>query len=413
MTARGTYLDRLLDRPLAAAFKELPAILLVGPRAGGKTTTARHLVPNIARLDRPAEAAPFRADADAALAAQDRPLVLDEWQEVPDVLGAVRRAVQSDHRPGQFILTGSVRNELTGRTWPATGRVVRMSLYGLTEREVVGHLGHEPFIDRLARADLSLFRAAKPTLNVSAYIELALRGGFPDVVVGNLSAEARRLWLDGYVEDLLTHDVPGIIRAPARLRRYFQALAINSAGSPTEKTLYEAAGIDYKTAKSYQDLLSAVYILDVVPSFQGRRLERMVKMPKRYIVDPALMAVGLRSDSRTILRDGDLMGRVLDTFVMAQLRPEIGISTLRPQLCHLRETHGRHEVDIVGDLATGIVGIEVKATASPTKADVAHLVDLRERLRAKFLAGAVLHTGPGAFQLSERIFALPISSLWA
>lgn len=408
-----TYLGRLLDRPLAAAFKELPAILIVGPRAAGKTTTALHLVPNIARLDRPAEAAAFRDDPDAALDAQDRPLVLDEWQDVPDVLGAVRRAVQKDRHPGQFILTGSVRNELTGRTWPATGRIARMSMYALTRREAAGHLGHEPFIDRLARADMSLFRAATPAPNVTAYIEMALESGFPDVVLGRLSGEARQLWLDSYVDDLLTHDVPGVIRAPTRLRRYFEALAINSAGLPEEKTLYDAAGIDHKTAKSYQDLLAAVYVLDVVPAFATRRLARMVKTPKRYVVDPALMAVGLRLDSRAVMRDGDLVGRVLDTFVMAQLRPEIGISALRPRVYHLREKNGRHEVDILCDLATGVVGIEVKAAAAATTGHAAHLIDLRERLRDKFLAGAVLHTGPGIFRLGDRIFALPISSLWA
>ena len=75
----GAYVGRLLDRPLIAAFKELPALMIVGPRAAGKTTTAGHLVPNIVRLNRPAEAAAFRADPDAALAAQEEPVVLDPF----------------------------------------------------------------------------------------------------------------------------------------------------------------------------------------------------------------------------------------------------------------------------------------------------------------------------------------------
>ena len=409
----GAYVGRLLDRPLIAAFKELPALMIVGPRAAGKTTTAGHLVPNIVRLNRPAEAAAFRADPDAALAAQEEPVVLDEWQEVPEVLGAVRRAVEQDKRAGRFILTGSVRNDLVGRVWPGTGRITRVSLYGLTMRELEGRLDDTPFIDRLARADLSLFRVPSPTPDVTGYIEIAMRSTFPDVLLGALSEPARRLWLDSYVDQMLTHDVPGTIRAPARLRRYFEALAINSAGLPKEESVYTAAGIDHRTAKSYQDLLSAVYVLDVIPSFESKRLERMVKMPKRYIVDPAFMGVALGIDSRAITRDGDLVGRVLDTFVMAQLRPEVQVSTLRPRLHHLREVHGRREIDILGDLATGVVGIEVKASAAPSRDDAAHLIHLRDRFKTNFLAGAVLHTGPRPFQISDRIFALPISTLWA
>lgn len=406
------YLGRLLDKHLAAAFTELPAVMLVGPRAAGKTRTARHLVPTVARLDRPADAAPFMADPDAALAAYDTPLVIDEWQEVPEVLGAVRRAVESDSRAGRFILTGSVRNDLIGEVWPGTGRITRMSLYGLTQREIEGRAKDDPFLDRLARIDISLFRAAKPTPDVKGYIELALRSGFPEVVLRDLSSRARQLWLDSYVDDLLTHDVPGIVRRPERLRKYFEALSINSAGLPKEESLYTAAGIDHKTAKSYQDLLTDVYVLDVVPSYEGRRLARMVKMSKRYIVEPALMTAGLHLDARAVMRDGDLIGRVLDTFVMAQLRPEIELSALRPRLYHLREEHGRREIDILGDVAHGVIGIEVKATAAPDSSDAVHLIHLRDRLKAQFLVGAVLHSGPGVFQLSERIFALPISSLW-
>lgn len=81
---------------------------LTGPRATGKTTTARRHAASVVRLDRPAEAAAFRADPDAALRAQPEPLLLDEWQAVPAVLGAVKRAVDDDPRPGRFLLTGSV-----------------------------------------------------------------------------------------------------------------------------------------------------------------------------------------------------------------------------------------------------------------------------------------------------------------
>jgi hypothetical protein len=102
------YLPRLVDNLIRELLNELPAVLVVGPRAAGKTTTAARHAVTLVRLDRPAEAAAFRADPDAALASFDEPVALDEWQEVPTVLGAVKRAVDEDPRPGRFLLTGSV-----------------------------------------------------------------------------------------------------------------------------------------------------------------------------------------------------------------------------------------------------------------------------------------------------------------
>jgi predicted AAA+ superfamily ATPase len=129
------YVPRLVDGMLADLLAQLPAIMLVGPRAAGKTTTARRLARSVVRLDQAGQAAAFRADADVALAAFDEPVLLDEWQEVPEVLGAVKRAVDDDPRAGRFVLTGSVWADMSAATWPGTGRVVRIPLYGLTIRE--------------------------------------------------------------------------------------------------------------------------------------------------------------------------------------------------------------------------------------------------------------------------------------
>ncbi len=85
----------------------------------------------------------------------------------------------------------------------------------------------------------------------------------------------------------------------------------------------------------------------------------------------------------------------------------------KPRLHHLREKNGRHEIDLIAELSAGsLVAVEIKSSAAPTRADARHLEWLRDRLGERFLAGAVLHTGPRPFRLSERIFALPIATLW-
>lgn len=110
------YLPRLVDKRLRALLADLPAVSIVGPRACGKTTTARRQAGAVVRLDRPAEAVAFEADPDVALRGLDRPALLDEWQEVPEVLGAVKRSVDAGMTPGSYILTGSVRAELDATT---------------------------------------------------------------------------------------------------------------------------------------------------------------------------------------------------------------------------------------------------------------------------------------------------------
>lgn len=414
--ARQTYLTRLVDSRLAELFAQLPALALTGPRAAGKTTTARRHAAAIVRLDREAEAAAFRADPDAALRAQPEPVLLDEWQAVPTVLGAIKRAVDDDPRPGRFLLTGSVRAELEAELWPGTGRLVRLRLYGLTVREVQRRLPSPaavPFINRLAQADIGLFGLPPDVPDLAGYVELAVRSGFPEPAL-RLSGVARQAWLDGYLDQLLTRDAAGLLglRDPARLRRYFEALALNSAGLAEHQTLYTAAGINRLTAVAYDQLLTNLFVLDAVPAWTSNRLSRLVKSAKRYLVDAALISTALGVDAAAILRDGDLLGRVLDTFVLAQLRAEAEVGAPRPRLYHLREREGRREIDIVAEVGTGVVALEVKATAAPGGEDAAHLKYLRDVLGERFLAGAVLHTGPHAFVLSDRVFALPICSLW-
>lgn len=411
--AKRGYLPRLVDARIGELFADLPALLVTGPRAAGKTTTAARHAATIVRLDRPAEAAAFVADPDAALREQREPVLLDEWQAVPSVLGAVKRAVDVDPRPHRYLLTGSVRADLGAETWPGTGRLVRVHLYGMTLREVLGSVASVPFIDRVATGDATQFPLPKQLPDLPGYLSLALQSGFPEAVL-RLSGTARDAWLEAYLQQLLTRDAPGLagLRDPSRLRRYFEAVALNSAGLPQDKTLYDAAGIDHRTAASYDGLLSNLFVVEIVPAWTSSRFARLIKSPKRYVVDPALVAAALHLGAHAFLRDGDLLGRLLDTFVAAQLRPEVEVSRLRPRLFHFREKEGRREIDIVGEFSAGVIGLEVKATAAPGATDAEHLVFLRDRLGVRFAGGVVLHTGPRAFVLAERILALPICALW-
>ena len=407
------YLPRFADQLIGALFAELPALLLTGPRGSGKTTTALRKVRTVVRLDREAEAMAFRADPDAALRGLVEPVLLDEWQEVPGVLGAVKRAVDSEPRPARFILTGSIRADLQAETWPGTGRLVRLPMYGLTQRELVGNATDPTFLDRLVTDTSGITAPANPP-DLRGYIELAMRGGYPEPAL-RLSDDVRRRWLESYVDQLLTRDAELIDarRDPDRLRRYFEAIALNTAGVVDERTLYDAASIDRKTASAYERLLRNLLVLDAVPAWSSDRLKRLVRTPKRYLVDAALVSGILRVDADAVLRDGVLLGRVLDTFVASQLRAELPMSASRPRLHHVRLAQGRHEVDLLAELGGGkVVAIEIKADAAPGADSAKHVRWLRDRLGERFVAGVVFHTGPRLWALDENIVAVPIAALW-
>lgn len=244
---------------------------------------------------------------------------------------------------------------------------------------------------------------------------MALQGGFPYAVM-TLGARARRGWLDTYVEEIVTRDSAlvggGFDRT--RLARYFEAYALNSAGIVDDATLYGAAGIDRRTALGYCDLLSRLYVIDELPAWTSNRLKRLSLGPKRFLIDSSLFASVTGVTSQTAMKDGNLLGRLLETFVVAQLRAQSAVSEHRCRLFHLRQHHGRHEIDVVAEInAQQIIGIEIKATAAPSPHDARHLNWLRDQIGERFAAGVVLHTGPASFPLGERLWALPISTLWS
>ena len=297
----------------------------------------------------------MKADPDAAIRGLEEPVLIDEWQVVPESLGAVKRAVDQEPRPGRFLITGSVRGEVRSPTWPGTGRFLRMPMYGLTIGEIQRQIPPMPLLDRLSQGDLEAFwRRPKDTPDLRDYAELALRGGFPEPVL-RLPESERGVWLDSYIGQLLTRDVKELSARPdpQLLRRYLEACAINTAGVVSQRTLNDAAGIAKATGEAYDAMLGNLFLVDALPAWWTNRLKRLTKRAKRYMVDPSLALAALRVDLPGLMRDGHLLGRMLDTLVVAQLRAELPRCETRPRLFHLRQEEGRHEVDVMIEFGGG------------------------------------------------------------
>lgn len=411
----AVYLPRLIDGLLVRRLAHHPAVLLVGPRATGKTTTAARLARSELRLDERAQAVAVEADPDAALRDLAEPTLIDEWQIVPEVLGAVKRSVDANPRPGRFLITGSVRGDVDSPTWPGTGRLLRVAMYGLTVGEIRGSHPRVPLLDRLAEHGIEPLMA-NPTeqLDLRDYAELAATGGFPQPVLRLPPAE-RGPWLESYVDQLLTRDIAMLAthRDPQLLRRYLESCALNTAGITDHRTIYQAAGIAKATGEAYDQLLRNLLIIDTLPAWWTNRIKRLVRGPKRYLVDPSLALAALRIGVPGLMKDGDLLGRIVDTFVVAQLRAQLASCETQPRLYHLRQEKGQHEIDIIVEYGgRRVFAFEIKASSAPTRDDARHLAWLRTELGDRFIGGAVLHTGPRVFRLGDDIAAVPIATLW-
>jgi len=374
-------------------------------------TSAQLRAATIIRLDDARQAVAFGGDPDAFLRASPCPVLVDEWQQVPASLGAVKRIVDQRHDPGQFLLTGSIRSRLMPDGWPGTGRIVPVRQWGLTQAEVSG------------RPDLTLdwlwdTQALVPGLTPDApsvldYLGWALAGGFPEA--RTLTPRLRSAWYEGYVDHLIHRDVAPLadVRTPLGLSRLLTAVAVNSAGLPAVAALAEAAHLDQRTAASYVDTLEDMRVIQRVQPWFRHEMTQLVKTPKYYVTDPGLAAHLGHVDQTVATRDGDKLGRLIDTFVAAQIRPLADLALPRIDLCHLRDRSGRHEVDLVLDgHSRGIVGVEVKAGAAVTPHDARHLAWLRDHVPDRFAGGYVLHTGPATHPLGERLWAVPIAALW-
>lgn len=410
------YVDRIVDRTLRTGLAHFAGMLITGPRAVGKTRTGLEFAASQIRLDDPDDRNLCRADPMDAIAAEP-PLLIDEWQMVPEVLQAVKRRIDGRPAPGQFIVTGSARNDLLTDMWPGTGRLIRLHLWGMVGREIFGSAGAAPLFDRWDDTDRRFSVPAKPP-GLRDYVELALASGFPEALAVPGERE-RAQWLGSYGESIISRDLPSLAAGTGRrkdlrlFRSYLQSYALNTAGIVPHSTIHQRIGIDRRTANSYLDALVALGIIDELPPWAGNQRKRLViERVKRQFTDAGLAAAVAGLTTHDVYRSSEFRGRILDSFITAQLRVEAEASD-RVNLYHLRTENGDHEIDLLAERGPNLFAFEYKAGSSPRRQDARHLIWFRDHVAGdRFRGGVLFHTGRHRHELDRRIEAVPIAGLW-
>lgn len=391
------------------------AVLLLGARQVGKSTLAQQFVASgrLARYLTLDDASLRRAaltDAQGFIASLDAPTVIDEVQRAPELFVALKLAIDQDRRPGRFLLTGSANVRLLPQVAESlAGRVELVDLWPLSQGELAGVT--ERFVDRLFE-DERLEPGPGPDREQLA--ARLVRGGYPEANARPEEARRQR-WFGAYLETMLQREVRDLaaIEGLYELPRVLALVAGRTAGLLNVAALARDAGLSVTTARRYLGLLEAVYLIDLVPAWSTRAVKRVARAPKAVVVDSGLACHLAEVDAAQLLADrSGLFGRLLEGFVLGELRRQCSWSRAAPTLRHFR-SHGGLEVDAVLETRSGrVAGVEVKASATVSASDGVGLRRLGELVGDRFAGGVLLHLGAEAVPLGTRVHALPITTLW-
>ncbi len=412
------YLPRLLETTLRARLEAFPVVVVTGARQTGKSTLARELEGDrraYLTLDDYGVLDQARREPDALLARAPR-LTLDEIQRAPELLLAIKRAVDADRTPGRFLLTGSANLDLMkGVSETLAGRAVYVTLWPMTRGEAAGggsagrwdvFLDEPPgdWID--AVSGVSAAAPADPPSGDSTaqdretWKDPARRGGYPFPAL-NLSSEADRgAWFEAYLRTYLERDLRQLaaIENLTGFQRLVRATALRLGGLSNQASLARDAGIPSTTAQRYLDLLEVSYQLLRVESYTVNRNKRLVKQPRLYWSDPGL-AIHLAGGIEPT-------GAHLENLIAGDLFAWREIRTHRPNILFWRTSKGA-EVDFVIETPRALIPVEVKSRQQLRVADARHLTTFMRDYGDAVPAGVIIHGGRDTYWLTERVLAVP------
>jgi predicted AAA+ superfamily ATPase len=356
------YKPRVVDDELEERLQSAGAVLIEGPKACGKTETARQLAASEVLLDVDQNARAAVALNPALVLDGATPRLIDEWQVEPAIWNQIRRAVDDRAEPGQFILSGSAvpADEVTRHS--GAGRIARLRMRPMSLAESGVSSGEISLGALLAGSSAE---AGESKVGIEDLAAEIARGGWPGFRNRSLKAamEAVRDYL-GEVGRTDINQVDGVRRDPGRVERLIASLARNVATTSSVSTLArDSAGSEEplkdQTVAEYLSSLERLFVVENQPPWEAhlRSRSRLRRAPKRHFVDPSLAVAALGADPAALLRDLNLLGFLFESLAIRDLR--IYAQTIRGEIKHYRDSSGL-EVDAIVEGVEGWAAIEIK-----------------------------------------------------
>ena len=408
---------RYLQDPIFESLKHFPAVLLTGARQVGKSTLAQALIK--ASWDATYFTLDDRTILDAALRDPDgfvnglpMPVVIDEVQKAPDLLRAIKRGVDQNRRPGQYLLTGSA-NIMTLSTVSESlaGRIALHTLHPFCWPEFLEK--PEPIIlkDLFGGIDSKKLLKKYPRTSLKDYkprlIEGILKGGYPTPALME-SDQAREQWFSSYRQTYLERDLLNIksIENLPDFNRLLSLVALRTGRLLNLSDLSRETRLPFTTLRRYMNLLEVTYQISLIRPYFTHLGKRLVKTPKLYFNDTGMAAHLMGLNEWKALEHQGHAGPMVETWVACELLKLMPVLDHQFRLYFWRTQTGQ-EVDFLIERAGKLVAVEVKWGHRVDESDIKNLNRLAEDLNGRLLFSVILYSGVESVPLSPKTVALP------
>ncbi len=336
--------------------------------------------------------------------------MLDEVQRVPELLRALKLAVDRKRRPGRFVLTGSANLlQLPKLGDSLAGRMEVLYLQPLSAAELARKPGRflADLLEGRVQAELKP-SAMKP----DAMVQRLLAGGFPEAVA-RVPGRARA-WHRAYVQTLVERDARDVarLRDASALARLLELLALRTGELLNVSSLGNELDLQRTTVDNYLDVGERLFLLRRLLPWHRNEAKRLVKTPKVHFADSGLAATLAGVTAEDWVARRERFGHLLESWVVQQIIAQAGWTDPDLRFWHYRDKD-QVEVDLVITRGRQAWGIEVKSAMTALPGDGRGLRRLAEQCGKDYRGGVVLYAGDSTFALQgHNTFAVPLARLW-
>ena len=380
------YMNRIIEEELDLSLRSSGAVLIVGPKWCGKTSTAEYKSNSEIYMQDPDQLESNLKIAKikpSLLLEGETPRLIDEWQVAPNLWDSVRYSVDRRGGVGHFILTGSAV-PVDNKTWhTGTGRISRIMMRPMSLYES-GDSNGSVSLSKIF--EQNTVGAGESDLVIEQYAYLICRGGWPESI--NSSEEVALRRTSDYIDAVINYDVAavdGIDKNPNKVEQLLKSLSRNictTASIPTiiNDVLGSEETISENTVKSYMNALQRIFVIENMPAWSPslRSKTAIRTSPKRLFVDPSLATASLGMTKDAVLKDFNFFGFLFEALCIRDLR--IYAQSIGGKVFHYRDKYDV-EIDAIISLKDGRWGaVEIKLGDYEVDSAARNLLKLSDKI---------------------------------